>query len=150
MSQPNLMSQDVDAFDRELGAPQPKDSAKEKLQILRDTMRRIALATFGKNTSRTHDWFEAKSSEMTPVIGTKRTALIEYKRSLSERDLQILRAARSKVQQTARQCANKYWTQLSHDIQTAAITGNIKEMYDGITNARVSEGKTQDGPPQIL
>ena len=41
----------------------------------------------------------------------------------------------SKVQQTARRYANEYWTQLSQEIQTAAITGNIKGMYDGIKKA---------------
>ena len=85
--------------------------------------------------SKTHDWFDAKSTEMRPVIEAKHKALIEYKRSPSERNLQILRAARSKVQQTAKRCANEYWTQLSQDIQTAAITGNIRGMYDGIKKA---------------
>ena len=94
-----------------------------------------ALATFGKKTSKTHDWFDGKSSEMRHVIEAKRTALMEYKRSLSERNLPIIRAAMSKVQQAARRCANEYWTQLSQDIQTAAITGNIREMYDGIKKA---------------
>ena len=75
------------------------------------------------------------SIEMRPLIEAKRAALIAYKQSPSERNLHILRAARSKVQQTARQCANEYWTQLSQDIQTAAITGNIRGMYDGIKKA---------------
>ena len=135
MSQPNLMSQFAEAFEREFGAPQPNDSATEKWEILRDTMHRTALATFGKKPSKTHDWFDAKSTEMRPVIEAKRKALIEYKRSPSERNLQIIIAARSKVQQTARRCANEYWTQLSQDIQTAAITGNIRGMYDGIKKA---------------
>ena len=113
MSQPNLMSQFAEAFEREFGATQPKDSATEKWEIIRDTMHRTALATFGRNTSKTHDWFDAKSTEMRPVIEAKRTALIVYKQSTSERNLQILRAARNKVQQTARRCANEYWTQLS-------------------------------------
>ena len=97
MSQPNLMSQFAEAFEREFGAPQPNDSATEKWEILRDTMHRTALATFGKKPSKTHDWFDAKSTEMRPVIEAKRKALIEYKRSPRERNLQILRAARSKV-----------------------------------------------------
>ena len=134
MSQPNLMSQFVEAFEREFGAPQPNDSATEKWDILRDTMHRTALATFGKKNLK-DDWFDAKSTEMRPVIEAKRKALIEYKRSPSERNLQILRAARSKVQQTARRYANEYWTQLSQDIQTAAITGNTRGMYDGIKKA---------------
>ena len=79
MSQPNLMSQFAEAFEGEFGAPQPKDSATEKWEIIRDTMHRTALATFGKKTSKTHDWFDAKSTGMRPVIEAKRTTLIEYK-----------------------------------------------------------------------
>ncbi|XP_063598208.1 uncharacterized protein LOC134774742 [Penaeus indicus] len=73
--------------------------------------------------------------QITPVIDAKRAALAEYKQSPSERNLQILRATRSKAQQTARHCANEYWTELSVNIQTAAITGNIRGMYDGIKMA---------------
>ena len=137
MSQPNRMSQCADAFEREFGAAQPKDSATEKWEILRDTMQCTALATFGRKTSKSHDWFDAKSTEMRPVVEAKRTALIVYKQSPSERNLHILRAARSNVQQTARRCANEYWTQLSQDIQRAVITltGNIRGMYDGIKKA---------------
>ncbi|KAL8585364.1 hypothetical protein ACOMHN_039891 [Nucella lapillus] len=69
---------------------------------------------------------------MTPV---KRAALAEYKKIPSERNLQILRATMNKVKQTARRCANEYWTQLSEDIQITATTGNIRGMYDGIKNA---------------
>ncbi|XP_050707960.1 uncharacterized protein LOC126993145 [Eriocheir sinensis] len=70
-----------------------------------------------------------------PVIEEKRNALAAYKANPSERNLQVLRSARSKVQQCARRCANDYWLQLSSQIQTAADTGNMKEMYDGIKQA---------------
>ena len=40
MSPPNIMSQFAEALDREIGAPQPNDSATEKWEILRDTMHR--------------------------------------------------------------------------------------------------------------
>lgn len=80
---------------------------------------------------------------MTPVIEVKRAALAEYKRTPSEKTLQALRIARGKVQQTARRCANKYWQELSHDIQTAAATGNIRHMYEGIKKAlRPTQSKT--------
>ena len=73
-------------------------------------------------------YLDAKSSEMRPAIEATRTALMEYKRSPNKRNLQILRAARSKVQQAARRCANEYyWTQLSQDIQKAAIKGTSGE-----------------------
>lgn len=61
-------------------------------------MHRIALATFGKKTSKLHDWFEAKSTKITQVVDLKHTALTDYKWSPSKKNLQILRAARSKVQ----------------------------------------------------
>ena len=117
VSQPNIMSQFAEAFGKEFGAPQPKVSATQKWEILRDTMQRTAWLPSGKKTLKTHDWFDAESSEMRPVIGAKLIALIEYKLSPSERNMEIPRAARSKVQQTARRCANEYCTQLILDLQ---------------------------------
>ena len=135
MRQPDLVEQFTVDLERELAASQPRDSATEKWETLRDTMHRTALATFGRKTSKSQDWFEAKSIEMTSVIEAKRAAFVEYKRVPSEQNLQILRVVRNKAQQTARHCANKYWTELSEVIQTAAITGNIRGMYDGIKTA---------------
>ena len=65
---------------------------------------------------------------MTPVTEAKRAALAEYKRTSSERNLQILRIARSKAQQTNQRCTNEYWAELSENIQYAAIMGNIRGM----------------------
>ena len=72
---------------------------------------------------------------MEPVINAKRSAMIEYKREPSQRNLLALKAARSKAQQTARRCANDYWLQLSENIQQASDTGNIRCMYEGIKQA---------------
>ena len=135
MSQPDLMEQFAQTFEKELGSLQPGDSATENWEALRDTMYVTALATFGKKSSKSHDWFEAKSTVMTPVVEAKRAALAEYKHTPSERNLQIFRITRSKAQQTARRCANEHWTELSESIQSATITRNIKGMYDGIKKA---------------
>nr|XP_058967531.1 craniofacial development protein 2-like [Pocillopora verrucosa] len=140
LSQPDLKEQFAERFENHLATLQSGDSATEKWTTLRDTMHRTALATFGKSTSKSHDWFKAKSAVMTPIIEAKRAALTEYKRLPSEKNLQILRAIRNKVKHTARRCANDYWTELSEAIQTAAITGNIRGMYEGI--------KTSIGPIQ--
>ncbi|XP_066482784.1 DBIRD complex subunit ZNF326 isoform X2 [Tiliqua scincoides] len=88
-----------------------------------------------KKTNKTADWFEAHSEALRPVIEEKKRALAAYKACPSERNLQILRATRNKVQTTARRCANDYWLQLCSQIQIAADTGNIKGMYDGIKQA---------------
>ena len=47
----------------------------------------------------------------------------------------MLRAARSKVQQIPRRCANDFWLQLCNHIQVCADTGNLKGMYGGIKQA---------------
>ena len=97
MSQPDLTEQFAQAFEKEFGSLQLGDSATEKWEALRDNIYRTTLATFGKRSSKSHDWFEAKSTVMTPVTKAKRAALAEYKRTPSERNLQILRIARSKA-----------------------------------------------------
>ena len=113
LSQPDLTEQFAQTFEKEFECLQPGDSisATEKWEALRDTMYHTALATFGKRSSKSHDWFEVKSTVMTPVIEAKGAALAEYKRTPRERNLQILRIARSKAQQNARRCANEYWTE---------------------------------------
>ena len=78
------------------------------------------------------DWFEVHLDEIQPFIDEKRRALASYKNSPSERTLQMLRAARSKVQQISRHCTNNFWLQLCNRIQVCADTGNLKGMYDGI------------------
>ena len=57
----------------------------------------------------------------------------------------MLRAARSKVQQISRRCANDFWLQLCNHIQVRADTGNLKVMYDGIKQVQCSrESATGD------
>ena len=72
---------------------------------------------------------------MTSIIEAKCAALAEYKWSLTEQNLQTLRAARCKVQCIARHCTSEYWTEHSEMIQMAAEMGNIRGMYDGIKKA---------------
>ena len=135
MTQPDLIEQFAEAFEAEYDASQSGDTAIEMWETLRDTIYCIALAIFGKKTSKSHDWYEAKSSEMTPVIEAKHAALAKYKQSPTKQNLQTLRAARSKVQCIARRCANVYWTEHCEMIQLAAAMGNIRGMYDGIKKA---------------
>ena len=107
-------------------------SAAQRWEYLRDTIYNAASLTFGKKQAKIVDWFEAHLDEIQPFIDEKRRALASYKSSPSERTLQMLRAARSKVQQISRLCANDFWLQLCNHIQVCADTGNLKGMYDGI------------------
>ncbi|XP_076052811.1 uncharacterized protein LOC143032227 [Oratosquilla oratoria] len=140
MHLPEKVEEFAKSLQKALSVEHQHCSAAEKWNHLRDTIQKTALATFGKKTSKNNDWFDAKFSEMSPVIDAKRAALAEYKRSPNEKTLQALGTVRSKVQQTARRCANEYWQQLSDSIQFAAVSGNIRGMYEGI--------KTALGPPQ--
>ena len=110
-------------------------SLEERWQFIRDTIYNSALQTFGKQTKKSEDWFESNLPVIQPVIKTKRTALIHYKKDPSPKNLLILKSARKDAQRTARQCANKYWQDLCTNIQTCADCGNIRGVYEGIKKA---------------
>ena len=112
-----------------------EQSAEDSWNSLRNAIYSAAVLTYGKKERKNTDWFEASITEMQPVIDAKRSTLISYKRDPSQKNLQALRAARSKAQQTARRCANDYWLQLSDNIQQASDSGNIRGMYEGIKQA---------------
>ena len=88
--------------------------------ILRDTIYNAASLTFGKKQAKTADWFEAHLDKIQPFIDEKRRTLASYKSSPSERTLQMLKAAQSKVQQISRRCANEFWLHLCNHIQVCA------------------------------
>ena len=73
-------------------------SAAQRWEYLRDNIYNAALLIFGKKPAKTANWFEAHQDEIQPYIDEKRCALASYKSSPSERTLQMLRAALSKVQ----------------------------------------------------
>ncbi|XP_038074903.1 uncharacterized protein LOC119742800 [Patiria miniata] len=75
---------------------------------------------------------------MEPVIEAKRTAFLKYKNNPSTRNLEALRKARGKAQQTARHCANNYWLKLSSSIQAASDTVS-EEALNGIASLAVME-----------
>lgn len=108
--------------EKKLGVIQPRRSGKH----CGTPLIALPLATFGKRNTKTQDWFKAKFSVVTQVIEAKRTVLTEHKRSPSQKKSQLLSAARNKAQQTARNCANEYWKEISNTIQAAAISRDIR------------------------
>ena len=135
MSQQNLIEQFSAVFEEKVSAMKHTETATERWTDLCNIMHDTALTTFGRKMAKSEDWFDAKASEMTPVIEAKRRALAEDKAKPSAETKQALKAARSQVQQTARRCANEYWIHLSEEIQLASLTGNIRGMYEGIKKA---------------
>jgi hypothetical protein len=102
---------------------------------IRDTIYDAAIAAFGKKEGKNPDWFNANLQELEPVLATKRSALLAYRKSPCEKTLSALRTARSNAQRIARRCANDYWLQLCESIQRSADCGNVRGMYDGIKKA---------------
>lgn len=85
-----------------------------------------------KKAHKNKDWFEANISTLERVINAMHSALIRFKRDLSQQNLQTLKPARSKAYQTAGHYANGYWLQLSESIQQASDTGSTRNMYKAI------------------
>lgn len=95
MQQEAKMEKFAKTFKEAIYTKNPQSTASDTWIHLYISVHTSALAIFGKKTSQSSDWFEAKSAVMTPVIEAKRAALAEYKRSSSEKTLKTLIAARS-------------------------------------------------------
>ena len=139
MQDPVLVSQFADLFEKEHSTIE-SGSADKRWQSLKKAMHSCALATFGRKKAKSTDWFEAKSKELIPCIDKKRQMQCEYKKLPSNQNLRKLRQARKEAKQMVRRCANEYWVELSHRIENASATGNIRAMYEGI---KVATGPTQ-------
>ena len=95
----------------------------------------MVVTAYGMKERKNTYWYEAHWEEMKPVTETKRKALLACKAAPNPYTLDTLRAARNKSQLTARRCANTYWLNLCRNIQSAADTGNVRGMYQGIKMA---------------
>ncbi|XP_052217843.1 uncharacterized protein LOC127835421 [Dreissena polymorpha] len=113
----------------------PEQDAMGRWKSIRDTIYDAAIAAFGKKEGKNPDWFNANLQELEPVLATKRSALLAYRKSPCEKTLSALRTARSNAHRIARRCANDYWLQLCESIQRSADCGNVRGMYDGIKKA---------------
>ena len=79
MAQQDLIEQFSTVFEEKVSVMKHAENATERWAELRNIMHDSAIATFGRKTAKSEDWFDAKASEMTPVIGAKRRALTEDK-----------------------------------------------------------------------
>jgi hypothetical protein len=110
-------------------------SIESKWSLLRNAVYHSAIAAYGKKEKKNADWFEAHWDELKPLIETKRTAMLAYKRDPNPSTLEALKSAKRRAQQAARHCANAYWLSLCASMQEAADTGNIRGLYEGIKKA---------------
>ena len=86
----------------------PTDSAQARWDFIRDAKNKAAIDTFGKRENKNEDWFEAGIDSLDPAIAAKGTALLEYKRQPSAKNLAIYRKARNNAESVSRKCANDY------------------------------------------
>lgn len=97
MQHEEMLEKFAKSFEDVISTEHPHSTASETWNHQRQCIQTSALATFGKKTSVCCDWFDAKSTEMTPVIEVKWAALAECKRTPREKTLQALRPAQSKM-----------------------------------------------------
>ena len=87
MSQPDLVQLFATNLEKELATLESDSSATKTWEEIREIIHRVAMATFGKKTSKSQDWFDAKATEITPIIEAKRLILAAYKALPSEQNL---------------------------------------------------------------
>lgn len=95
-------------------------------------MQETALAAFGKKQATRHDWVEAYSDVLLPLLESKRAALLAWKSAPSQASKDKLREIKSKLQSESRRCANEYWENLCSGIEAASNSGDIRTLYQKI------------------
>ncbi|GFR86701.1 hypothetical protein ElyMa_006059800 [Elysia marginata] len=83
-----------------------------------------------KQTKQNEDWFEAGIDLQDPAIAARGTALLEYKRQPSAKNLTIYRKARNNAKSISWKCASDYWLRLCGVIQSSANNENTKAISD--------------------
>ena len=74
----------------------------------------------------------ANAESLEPLILSKNDAHRAHVNRPTRSTLSNLKEARGQLQKATRQFANKYWNNLCDEIQTAADSGNLREMYRGL------------------
>ena len=74
-------------FENNFSSFESECSAESKWKKLQNTMQKAALKVFGKKVHKSHDWFQAKALELTPVLDAKRIAFKNYKSMPNEKNL---------------------------------------------------------------
>ena len=111
-----------------------QEQAVPRWTQLREDIYSNAKQVFGVRKRRSDDWFEASCSVINSVLEKNRASMLKHKHKATRKTTQALRSGRglSKKTTTARRCANYYWLNLAQGIQTAADSGNIDGVYNGI------------------
>ncbi|PFX17198.1 Craniofacial development protein 2 [Stylophora pistillata] len=116
----------VETLQKKFANQPTTDDTDAKWCHLWDVIYDSVMSAFGRKAHKNANWLEAHWKEMQPVTEAKRIALLAYKQNPCHSTRDALRAAKSKAQQTARCCANKYWQSLCAKIQTAAACGHTR------------------------
>ena len=103
--------------------------ADDRWAQLSSAIHTSAIAAYGKAEKQSTDWYDANASVMEDATTAKRQALLHYKNTPSQDNLDRLRQARAASQKLARQCANNYWLKLCTVIEDASKWGTMKVLY---------------------
>ena len=116
--------------------PSPTEgNAEKKWSTLQEVIYREAKETFGNKKKSSQDWFEADAEHLNPIFERKRKALVEHKKNPTSSSQQRLKRTCKQSRKSARRSVNKYWKELSQEMQNSADNGNIRGFYEGMKKA---------------
>ena len=127
------------------------ESACGTWEQLKNNIQKAGIEAFGAPKSSNKDWFIENSNALLPLIDARKSARLEFMKNPTDSTQARLKKAKSDLQRKSRICANEYWTNLCTQMQTAADTGNLRGLYDGLKTAlgprtnKVAAIKSLDG-----
>ena len=102
---------------------------------LKTVMYNSAKKAFGTQKKFQEDWMAENFDVLEPAISAKHTAYRAYNARATRLTSANLKVAQRRLRSVTRSCANDYWNKLCDEMQKAADTGNLRELYSGINKA---------------
>ncbi|XP_018026545.1 uncharacterized protein LOC108681971 [Hyalella azteca] len=117
---------------------------------LRSAIYNAAVLAYGIKERNSADWFGANVGELEPAISSKRRAMLKYKSDPSQRNLQVLRAAYSNVNNVSQEALDASMKNLP-SLDALDAEPSVEELNNAIDILPCGKAAGEDGiPPEVI
>ncbi|XP_045448721.1 uncharacterized protein LOC123657186 [Melitaea cinxia] len=110
-------------------------TVEDEWSNVRTLLTETAAKAFGYQRAKSQDWFTENIEQLSPLLDSKRDAALAHRLNPNPKTREELTISKAALQRSTRHFANVYWTNICHNIQACADSGNFSGVYSGIKQA---------------
>jgi len=131
MKDPGLLEQFKAGLTAALGTPSADSttSCEDKWSKLRDSLQRVGKDTFGPQSRKRPDWFQASLDKIGPVLDEKRNSRLTYINSPNPANKEAMKEARANAQRVLRKAQRDFWDNICEKVQRCDDRGDIAGVH---------------------